>query len=132
MLIPVHVTSNFWNDPSEERLKKTANELSAATGSSCLAVRADVRDPEQVQVAVKQTVDRYGRIDFVINGNCSEHDFYLSIPTTDLWLPGAAGNFLAPISGLSENGFRTVIEIDTVSPSLCSIFLILIANPTTP
>ena len=27
---------------------------------------------------------------------------------------GAAGNFLAPISKLSENGFRTVIEIDTV------------------
>lgn len=28
---------------------------------------------------------------------------------------GAAGNFLAPISGLSENAFRTVVEIDTVS-----------------
>ena len=28
---------------------------------------------------------------------------------------GAAGNFLAPISGLSENAFRTVIEIDTVN-----------------
>ena len=28
---------------------------------------------------------------------------------------GAAGNFLAPISGLSENAFKTVIEIDTVS-----------------
>jgi peroxisomal 2,4-dienoyl-CoA reductase len=27
---------------------------------------------------------------------------------------GAAGNFLAPISGMSENAFRTVIEIDTV------------------
>lgn len=43
-----------------------------------------------------------------------KHTFYLSIPTNDL--PGAAGNFLAPISGLSENGFRTVIEIDTVGP----------------
>ena len=31
---------------------------------------------------------------------------------------GAAGNFLAPISKLSENGFRTVIEIDTVRPRL--------------
>lgn len=27
---------------------------------------------------------------------------------------GAAGNFLAPISGLSVNAFRTVIEIDTL------------------
>lgn len=28
--------------------------------------------------------------------------------------PGAAGNFLAPISGISENAFKTVMEIDTV------------------
>ncbi len=27
---------------------------------------------------------------------------------------GAAGNFLAPASGLSFNGFKTVIEIDTI------------------
>jgi NAD(P)-dependent dehydrogenase (short-subunit alcohol dehydrogenase family) len=87
-----------------------------------------VRDPKQVQVAVKQTIERYGRIDFVINGNCPEHTFYLSIHTNDRWLSGAAGNFLAPISGLSENGFRTVIEIDTVGPPLCSVFSILIAE----
>ena len=53
---------------------------------------------------------------------------YLSIPTDDHRPPGAAGNFLAPISGLSENGFRTVIEIDTVGPPLCSVFFILIAE----
>lgn len=28
---------------------------------------------------------------------------------------GAAGNFLAPIENISENAFRTVMEIDTVS-----------------
>lgn len=27
---------------------------------------------------------------------------------------GAAGNFLVPISGMSENAFKTVMEIDTV------------------
>ncbi|KAI9452131.1 2,4-dienoyl-CoA reductase [Lactarius psammicola] len=79
---------------NEDRLTKAAQELSAATGSSCIAVKADVRDPEQIRTAVRRTVEKYGRIDFVING--------------------AAGNFLAPISGLSENGFRTVIEIDTL------------------
>ena len=39
-----------------------------------------------------QTLDAFGRIDFVI---C-----------------GAAGNFLAPIEGLSPNGFATVQQID--------------------
>lgn len=35
-------------------------------------------------------------------------------PHGSFGLLGAAGNFLTPISALSENGFRTVIEIDTV------------------
>ncbi|KAL1940523.1 hypothetical protein VTO73DRAFT_7958 [Trametes versicolor] len=77
-----------------DRLTASAKELSEATGNQCLPVQADVRDPKQVQDAVAKTVEKFGRIDFVI---C-----------------GAAGNFLAPISKLSENGFRTVIEIDTL------------------
>ncbi|KAI0638735.1 2,4-dienoyl-CoA reductase [Trametes polyzona] len=77
-----------------DRLTASAKELSAATGNECLPVQADVRDPKQVQDAVAKTIEKFGRIDFVI---C-----------------GAAGNFLAPISKLSENGFRTVIEIDTL------------------
>ncbi|KAI8969690.1 2,4-dienoyl-CoA reductase [Trametes punicea] len=77
-----------------DRLQTSAEELAAATGSQCLPVQADVRNPKQLQEAVARTVEKFGRIDFVI---C-----------------GAAGNFLAPISKLSENGFRTVIEIDTI------------------
>jgi len=42
-----------------------------------------------------------------------EHASLSTALPNDHCLPGAAGNFLAPISGLSENGFRTVIEIDT-------------------
>ncbi|KAI1787669.1 NAD(P)-binding protein [Ganoderma leucocontextum] len=77
-----------------DRLEASAKELSADTGNQCIALQADVRSTKQLQDAVAKTVEKYGRIDFVI---C-----------------GAAGNFLAPISKLSENGFRTVIEIDTI------------------
>ncbi|KAI0056883.1 NAD(P)-binding protein [Artomyces pyxidatus] len=77
-----------------DRLTQAANELSEATGSTCIPVQADVRIPQQLKDAVKKTIEQFGRIDFVI---C-----------------GAAGNFLAPISGLSENAFRTVIEIDSL------------------
>ncbi|KAF7303606.1 hypothetical protein MIND_00589900 [Mycena indigotica] len=77
-----------------ERLNKAAEELSASTGQKCLPAQADVRQPKTLQDAVQKTIEAFGRIDFVI---C-----------------GAAGNFLAPISGLSENAFRTVIEIDTL------------------
>lgn len=75
-------------------LEKTAAELSAQTGRKVLAIAADVRDPDAVGRAVTQTVERFGKLDTLVNG--------------------AAGNFLAPAAGLSPNGFKTVIEIDLV------------------
>ncbi|KAJ8082761.1 peroxisomal 2 4-dienoyl-CoA reductase sps19 [Marasmius tenuissimus] len=77
-----------------DRLTQTAKELSDATKRTCIATQGDVRQPESLKDAVQKTVEKFGRIDFVI---C-----------------GAAGNFLAPISGLSENAFKTVMEIDTI------------------
>jgi peroxisomal 2,4-dienoyl-CoA reductase len=75
-------------------LDKTAAELSAASGRSVLAIAADVRDPDQIGKAVAQTIERFGKLDTLVNG--------------------AAGNFLAPAAGLSPNGFKTVIDIDLV------------------
>ncbi|KAF9451457.1 2,4-dienoyl-CoA reductase [Macrolepiota fuliginosa MF-IS2] len=77
-----------------DRLTQTAKELSEATGRTCIPAQADVRQPQALKAAVEKTIEQFGRIDFVI---C-----------------GAAGNFLAPISGVSENAFRTVVEIDTI------------------
>ncbi len=39
------------------------------------------------------------------------HGYLLTI---GLFSAGAAGNFLSPISGLSANAFKTVLDIDTV------------------
>ncbi|KAF9783804.1 hypothetical protein BJ322DRAFT_1067173 [Thelephora terrestris] len=77
-----------------DRLTQAAEELSKGTGNTCIPTQADVRKPDQLKDAVRKTIEKFGRIDFVI---C-----------------GAAGNFLAPLSGLSENAFRTVMEIDTL------------------
>lgn len=75
-------------------LTTAAAELEAATGRSCLAVAADVRRPDEVEAAVERTLERFGRLDIVVNG--------------------AAGNFLAPAASLSYNAFRTVMEIDAL------------------
>jgi peroxisomal 2,4-dienoyl-CoA reductase len=83
-----------------DRLTQTSKELSELTGQRCIPVQVDVRNPKTLQEAVEKTIATFGRIDFVI---C-----------------GAAGNFLAPISSLSENAFRTVLEIDTVIWALLS------------
>jgi peroxisomal 2,4-dienoyl-CoA reductase len=77
-----------------DRLTQAAKELSEAIGQECIPTQADVRSPAQLKEAVAKTIAKFGRIDYVI---C-----------------GAAGNFLVPISGMSENAFQTVVEIDTI------------------
>jgi peroxisomal 2,4-dienoyl-CoA reductase len=56
------------------------------------AVTADVRKPEEIEKAIAATIERFGKIDIVVNG--------------------AAGNFLCKAEELSPNGFGTVVDID--------------------
>jgi peroxisomal 2,4-dienoyl-CoA reductase len=81
-------------------LERAAAELSAETGRSVLGVAADVRDPDAVARAVAVTVERFGKLDTLVNG--------------------AAGTFLAPAAALSPNGFKTVVEIDLVGTFVAS------------
>jgi peroxisomal 2,4-dienoyl-CoA reductase len=75
-------------------LARAASELSELSGRTVLGHAADVRDPDAVAGAVRETVARFGKLTTLVNG--------------------AAGNFLAPAAALSPNGFRTVIDIDLV------------------
>jgi len=61
-------------------------------GGRAIAVAADVRQPEEIEKAVAQTIEQFGKIDIVVNG--------------------AAGNFLCAAEELSPNGFGTVVDID--------------------
>ena len=76
----------------QDVLDATAKQISDDTGRTVLSVAADVRQPDNLTNVVSTTVERFGKVDTVVNG--------------------AAGNFLAPAAGLSPNGFRTVIDID--------------------
>jgi NADP-dependent 3-hydroxy acid dehydrogenase YdfG len=51
-----------------ERLQETAKELSEKTGKECLPVQGDVRQPASVKEAVAKTIEKFGRIDYVICG----------------------------------------------------------------
>ena len=108
----------YWS-LSLEKLETSAAELSETTGKTCLAAQADVRQPQQLHEAVKKTIDKFGRIDFVV---CGWHSSFVHLFLIFNVTEGAAGNFLAPISGLSENAFRTVMEIDTVRQYLCPLY----------
>ena len=74
-----------------EHLQPAADAINAA-GGKAIPVVADVRQPDQVENAVAQTIEAFGKIDIVVNG--------------------AAGNFLCAAEVLSPNGFGTVVDID--------------------
>jgi peroxisomal 2,4-dienoyl-CoA reductase len=76
----------------EERLVAAAAELSKI--GPAIATPLDVRDPARVEGAIDRASSELGPIDILVNG--------------------AAGNFLAPAAALSFNGFKTVIDIDTI------------------
>ena len=49
-----------------ERLQALSEELATDGHSETLALECDVRDPEQVQAAVQQTLDRWGQLDILV------------------------------------------------------------------
>lgn len=61
-------------------------------GIACLAMAADVRDLASVEAVIRVTLEKWERLDIVINN--------------------AAGNFPAKIEDLSGNAFKTVVDID--------------------
>jgi NAD(P)-dependent dehydrogenase (short-subunit alcohol dehydrogenase family) len=74
-----------------EKLDEVASAI-ASSGGEAVTFGGDVREYDQVHEAITSTVDRFGRLDIVINS--------------------AAGNFPAPAATLSPNGFRSVVAID--------------------
>lgn len=75
----------------QEILDSAAETINSAGGTAATAA-LDVREYAQVEAALKRTHDEFGVIDIVI--------------------AAAAGNFPAPVMGMSANGFKAVIDID--------------------
>jgi NAD(P)-dependent dehydrogenase (short-subunit alcohol dehydrogenase family) len=71
---------------------ETARTQLGAHGKGVNGYQADVRKYDEVEAALKAAHAQFGDIDVLVSG--------------------AAGNFVAPATGISSNGFRTVIEID--------------------
>ena len=71
-------------------LEQAASEL-RQTGAEVLPLECDVRKPSQIHSTVQSAVEKFGRIDGLVNN--------------------AAGNFISPTELLSEGGFKVIVDI---------------------
>ena len=86
---------------SLEKLESTANTLEKETGGTCLPLKCDVRYIEQVEAMHKQILERFGKVDVLLNN--------------------AAGNFISPTERLSANAFDTIIDIVLKGTKNCTL-----------
>jgi citronellol/citronellal dehydrogenase len=70
------------------RRPEPLQEVQAQLGDDCLAVPADVREPQEVAALVDRALERFGRIDILVNN--------------------AGGQFMAPAEEISLKGWRAV------------------------
>jgi NAD(P)-dependent dehydrogenase (short-subunit alcohol dehydrogenase family) len=82
-----------------EPLAETVATVESA-GGHALAKPTDVRDPDQVDALVAAAVERFGRVDVLVNN--------------------AAGNFVVRAEDLSPNGWRAVVGIVLDGGFLCA------------
>lgn len=76
---------------TKEKLDAAAGEI-RSSGGTASGHPADVRDYDALAGAIRSAREEHGEIDLVV---C-----------------GAAGNFPAPVLGMSANGFKSVVDID--------------------
>ncbi|MEO8539238.1 MAG: SDR family oxidoreductase [bacterium] len=74
-----------------ETLEETVDQITGE-GRQALAQTADIRDTEQIDALVSAAVERFGRIDFLVNN--------------------AGGQFPARPSEISDRGWRSVIDLN--------------------
>lgn len=77
---------------SQEKIDAAVAEIQGIGSGEAVGVSADVRNPDEVLSALRQSFDKFGKIDVLVSG--------------------AAGNFPALARDLSPNGFKAVVDID--------------------
>jgi peroxisomal trans-2-enoyl-CoA reductase len=82
------------------RLDATAEELNALGGGRVHATTCNIRDEDEVRALMAETLETFGRIDFLVNN--------------------AGGQFPGPAAAIRTKGWNAVIETNLTGTFLCS------------
>ena len=86
----------------KEVISEAASQMKEI-GAEVLGLQCDVRDTDQVNSMVSNTLNRFDKIDILINN--------------------AAGNFISPTEMLSPGGFKAVVDIVLMGTFNCTLAL---------
>lgn len=75
----------------QEVIEQSAKELAEETGGNVLGLPCDVRNYEEVENVLKNSIERFGLVNGLVNN--------------------AAGNFISPTERLSNRAFDSVVDI---------------------
>ena len=76
---------------SQDRVDPVAEGI-REDGGTALAVECNVREPDEVEAFVEATVEEFGGVDLLVNN--------------------AGGEFVAPFEEISENGWKSIIDLN--------------------
>lgn len=85
----------------KEVIEQASKELSEETGGRCLGLPCDVRNYQEVEEVLKQSVAEFGEVNGLVNN--------------------AAGNFISPTERLSNRAFDSVVDIVLKGSYNCSL-----------
>jgi len=74
-----------------DKLNQAKTELVEKNGGDVYPIACDIRNYDEVENMLSQTIEKYGKVDGLLNN--------------------AAGNFISPTERLSANAFDTIIDI---------------------
>jgi NAD(P)-dependent dehydrogenase (short-subunit alcohol dehydrogenase family) len=84
-----------------EKLQGAASGMEKETGGIVLPVKCDVRNYDEVEAMLDETLKVYGKVDGLVNN--------------------AAGNFISPTERLSAHAFDTIIDIVLKGSKNCTL-----------
>ena len=109
------------NDVNEELTKETASEV-ASSGVTCLAIVADISSQAEVNGMFQQLMDRFGKLDVLVNNAAVTRDAFLQKMTEEQWkkvidvdLTGAFFCLQAAAGIMREQRRGSIINISSVA-----------------